>query len=163
MLSSKSNVLRDYIPYYQKIYENYWGLSVIERIYDRLVSYDSATLGASQLLYKAYLRVVQIEGLRQALAAGGAVEAAVIKQFKYIRQMQNIEGITMLDSKDIFTGHNYSFSGISELLIQFGQQISGAIDIPLVRLFGQSPAGFNTGESDLRNYYDKINRRARNN
>lgn len=150
------------LPYYQKIYENYWGLSVIERIYDRLVSYDSATLGASQLLYKAYLRVVQIEGLRQALAAGGAVEAAVIKQFKYIRQMQNIEGITMLDAKDVFTGHNYSFSGISDLLIQFGQQISGATDIPLVRLFGQSPAGFNTGDSDLRNYYDNINREQEN-
>ena len=30
--------------------------------------------------------------------------------------------------------------------------------IPLVRLFGQSPAGLNaTGESDLANYYDNIN------
>jgi hypothetical protein len=150
------------LPYYQKLYENYWGLSVIERIYDRLVSYDSATLGASQLLYKAYLRVVQIDGLREALAAGGKVETAVIKQFKYIRQMQNIEGITMLDAKDIFTGHNYTFSGISELLIQFGQQISGATGIPLIRLFGQSPSGFATGDTDLRNYYDNINREQEN-
>lgn len=150
------------LPYYQKLYENYWGLSVVERMYDRLVSYDSATLGASQLLYKAYLRVVQIEGLRQALAAGGAVEAAVIKQFKYIRQMQNIEGITMLDSKDQFSVHNYTFSGIPDLLIQLGQQISGATGIPLVRLFGQSPSGFNTGDMDLRNYYDNINRQQEN-
>lgn len=150
------------LPYYQKLYENYWGLSVVERMYDRLVSYDSATLGASQLLYKAYLRVVQIEGLRQALAAGGAVEAAVIKQFKYIRQMQNIEGITMLDSKDQFAVHNYTFSGIPDLLIQLGQQISGATGIPLVRLFGQSPSGFNSGDMDLRNYYDNINRQQEN-
>jgi hypothetical protein len=38
-----------------------------------------------------------------------------------------------------------------------GQQISGALGIPLVRLFGQSPSGLNsTGESDMRNYYDMI-------
>jgi hypothetical protein len=43
------------------------------------------------------------------------------------------------------------------MILQFGQQISGATGIPLVRLFGQSPAGLNsTGESDLRMYYDNI-------
>jgi hypothetical protein len=150
------------LPYYQKLYENYWGLSVIERVYDRLVSYDSATLGASQLLYKAYLRVIQIDGLREALAAGGKVENAVIKQFKYIRQMQSLEGITLLDSKDQFSTHQYTFSGVSDLLSQFGQQISGATGIPLVRLFGQSPSGFSTGDTDLRNYYDNINREQEN-
>ena len=42
-------------------------------------------------------------------------------------------------------------------MLQFAQQISGALQIPLVRLLGQSPAGMNsTGESDLRMYYDGI-------
>jgi hypothetical protein len=44
------------------------------------------------------------------------------------------------------------------MLIQFSQQLSGSSEIPLVRLFGQSPAGLNsTGESDIRSYYDSIN------
>ncbi|MFX8813048.1 phage portal protein, partial [Acinetobacter baumannii] len=48
--------------------------------------------------------------------------------------------------------------GLDNILMQFGQQIAGALGIPLVRLFGQSPAGFSaTGESDLSNYYDNIN------
>ena len=43
------------------------------------------------------------------------------------------------------------------MLLQFGEQLSGALQIPLVRLFGQSPAGLNaTGESDLANYRDTI-------
>jgi hypothetical protein len=42
------------------------------------------------------------------------------------------------------------------VLDQFGQQVSGAFGIPLVRLFGQSPAGFSTGETDLSNYYDNV-------
>ena len=145
------------LPYYQKLAENLWGLSVVERMWDRLLAFDSATVGASQMLYKAYLRVIGIDGLRDALATGGAEEQAVIKQFHYIRLMQSMEGITLLDLKDKFETHQYSFAGVSDVLIQFGQQISGATGIPLVRLFGQSPAGLSsTGESDLRNYYDHI-------
>jgi uncharacterized protein len=145
------------LPYYQKLSENLWGLSVVERMYDRLIAFDSATAGASQLLHKAHLRVIGVDGFREALALGGKTEEAVIKQFNYIRLMQTIEGLTVLDAKDNFTVHPYSFSGISDLLIQFGEQISGATGVPLVRLFGQSPAGLNsTGESDLRNYYDHI-------
>jgi len=145
------------LPYYQKLFENLWGLSVIERMLDRLMAFDSATLGAAQLLYKAYLRVIKVKGFREALALGGKTEESVIKQFMYIRMMQNNEGITVLDGDDEFDVHAYAFAGVSDALQQFGQQISGATGIPLVRLFGQSPAGLSsTGESDLRNYYDHI-------
>ena len=147
------------LPYYQRLTENLWGLSVVERMYDRLVAFDSATQGASQLLHKAHLRTIQVKGFREALALGGATESAVVKQFNYIRLLQTLEGLTVLDGDDKFEVHPYSFSGISDVLMQFGEQISGATGIPLVRLFGQSPAGLNSsGESDLRNYYDHINK-----
>jgi len=75
-----------------------------------------------------------------------------------MRAMQVNEGITLLDKLDEFQSTSYSFAGLSDMLLQFGQQLSGACDIPLVRLFGQSPAGLSaTGESDLRMYYDSIN------
>ncbi|MFA6711970.1 MAG: DUF1073 domain-containing protein [Candidatus Caldatribacteriota bacterium] len=151
------------LPYYQRLMENHWGLSIVERIYDRLIAYDSATLGASQLMYRAYLRVVKINGLREALALGGREENAIIKQWDYIRQMQTNEGITMLDGLDDFVPHaNSAISGAADLLQELGQQVSGATGIPLVRLFGQSPAGFNTGETDLRNYYDNVYREQEN-
>ena len=71
--------------------------------------------------------------------------------------MQNNEGMTVLDGDDEFEVSQYSFSGLDSVLLQFAQQLSGALQIPLVRLFGQSPAGLNsTGESDIRNYYDGI-------
>ncbi|MDR0067321.1 DUF1073 domain-containing protein, partial [Acinetobacter sp. 11520] len=74
------------------------------------------------------------------------------------RQWQSNEGLTLMDADDTYEAHQYNFSGLDNILLQFGQQISGATGIPLVRLFGQSPAGLNaTGESDLANYYDNIN------
>ncbi len=150
------------LPFYQKVYENYWGLSVIERMYDRLIAYDSSTLGAAQLVYKSFLRTIKVKGLREKLAMGGREEKAILKMFQYIKMMQTNEGITLLDAADEFDIKTNSFGGLADLLNQFGEQISGATGIPLVRLFGQSPAGFSTGETDLRNYYDGINREQEN-
>lgn len=146
------------LPYYQALSENGWGESVIERMHDRLVAFDSATAGVSQLVFKAHLRGVGVKGFREALSAGGDAEQAVIKQFEYVRLMQSNEGLTLLDSEDQFWAQQYSFSGLSDILLRLEEQVSGATEIPLVRLFGQSPAGLNsTGESDLRNHYDHVN------
>lgn len=77
-----------------------------------------------------------------------------------MRALQTNEGITLLDKNDLFSSTAYSFAGLSDMLLQFGQQLAGATEIPLVRLFGQSPAGLSaTGESDMRMYYDNINAR----
>lgn len=149
------------LPYQQQLTENLWGISVLERLYDRMIAFDSATTGAAQLVYKAYLRTLKIEGLRDIVSSGGAPLKGVYAYVDLMRRFQGIEGITMLDMKDEFEQQQHSaFSGLSDALVQFGQQLSGALQIPLVRLFGQSPAGLNsTGESDLRMYYDGINQR----
>lgn len=146
------------LPYWQAIAENLWGQSVIERLEDRLTIFDSATLGAGQLIYKAHLRTYKIKGLRDIIATGGRAFDGLVKQIEHIRLWQSNEGMTLMDAEDEFEAHSYSFSGLNDILLQFGQQLSGATQIPLVRLFGQSPAGLNaTGESDLSNYYDNIN------
>ena len=145
------------LPAYQAITEELWGESVIERLQDRLIAFDSATSGAMNLLQKAHLRTVRIDKLREVLAAGGKAEENLLSMFHHMRYLQTNEGITLLDKEDEFQTHSYAFSGLSDMILQFGQQISGALGIPLVRLFGQSPAGLNsTGESDIRNYYDNI-------
>ncbi len=146
------------LPYRQRMIENLWGLSVIERLYDRMIAFDSASTGAAQLVYKSYIRTMKIKDLREVVAAGGEAVAGLTKYVDMMRRFQGVEGMTLIDSEDEFGSETHSaFSGLSDALQQFGQQISGALQIPLVRLFGQSPAGFSTGETDLRNYYDTVN------
>lgn len=146
------------LPYWQRLMENLWGISVLERLYDRMVAFDSGTQGVAQLLYKSYLRTYRIKGLREIIAAGGKAMAGLVKQIDLMRLTQTNEGITLLDGEDEFEAvQNTTFSGAHEAVLMLGEQISGALQIPLVRLFGQSPAGLNsTGESDLRTYYDGI-------
>ena len=146
------------LPYWQRINEMMWGISVLERIYDRMIAFDSATMGAAQLVYKLYLRTLKLKDFREAVAAGGESLAGVMKQVNLMRQLQSQEGISVIDADDEFTLDQANVQGgISDALVQFAQQLSGALQIPLVRLFGQSPAGLNsTGESDLRTYYDNV-------
>ena len=147
------------LPLNQRMTENMWGMSIMERIYDRLTMFDSTTNGSSQLVNKAHLRIMKVKGLRDIISLGGAAMNALTKQVEMIRVFQSNEGITLLDADDEMDVQQYSFSGLSDMIMQSAQQLSGALQIPLVRLFGQSPAGLNsTGDSDWENYHAGIKR-----
>jgi phage-related protein (TIGR01555 family) len=144
------------LPYWQSITENLWGQSVLERLWDRMIAYDSTTSGVSQLVYKAHLRILKMDGLRDVLGGNKVALKGIMANIDMIRAMQTNEGITLLDKKDEFETQNYTFSGLDSILMQFGEQLAGATEIPLVRLFGQSPSGFSTGDTDIQTYYDTV-------
>lgn len=146
------------LPYMQAITNQLWGESIIERIHDILISFCEATGNTANLIQKAHLRVVKIDGLRKIIAAGGTAYDGLVKMFESMREMQTAEGLTIMDSLDEYNSTAYTFAGLPETILQFAQQLSGASGVPLVRFFGQAPKGLNaTGESDFRNYYDNIN------
>jgi phage-related protein (TIGR01555 family) len=148
------------LPYWQSVQENLWGLSVFERIYDRMVGFDSATQGSAQSVYRSWMRVFKMKGLTELMSTGSdQAIATVMRKMDLTRRFQSNEGMTVVDGEDeVEALSNTTFTGISDVILQMAQQLSGALQIPLVRMFGQSPAGLNsTGESDLRTYYDGIN------
>jgi len=145
------------LPRRRAAQNQYWGQSEILRMKDAIMRFDEVTAGASSLVNKAHLRTLQIDGFRDLVGFGGEPYENLVKSLVAMRMMQSNEGLSITDAKDIFATHSYSFSGLDNILLQFGQHISGASGIPLVRLFGQSPAGLSaTGESDIRNYYDRV-------
>lgn len=146
------------LPFFQAITEQMWGESVLERMQDRLTAFDTASMGAANLLDRAYLRTVQVDGLREILSAGGKAEENLTTTMAAMRYMQSTEGLTLLDAKDTFAAHSYSFGGVDDIIMQFAQQIAGAIGVPMSRLFGQAPKGLAaTGEGDMRIYHENIN------
>lgn len=159
-----SRVIRlqgDDLPYWQWVAENMWGMSVLERLYDRLSSFDAATTGAAQLVFRSYLRYLKIEKFRDIVATGGPALKGLQEMIMSMRMFASNEGVVLLDAKDaVETVQNTTMTGIAECLTQLAQQISGGWQIPLVRLLGQSPAGLNsTGESDLKTHYDNIRKK----
>lgn len=149
------------LPWQQRQQENGWGISVIERLYDRMVAFDSSTTGAAQLVYKSYIRTLKIKGYKQMVGENGPAAAGVSVYVSMMRRFQSVEGINVIDADDAYENlPPPGFSGLSDVLMQFGQQLAGALQVPLVRLFGQSPTGLSaSGESDMRTYYDGIKHR----
>lgn len=146
----------DDLPYFQRQYEQGWGMSIVEPFHDRLVAFDSTTQGTAQMVFRAHLRILKMKNLRKSIADGGKAFEAALSQVDTMRRYQTLEGISLIDAEDDFSTTTYAFSGLPEVLIQMSQQIAGATGIPVVKLFGMSPAGFSTGESDLRSYYDNV-------
>lgn len=146
------------LPYWQAMMENYWGLSIFEPLYDRMVAFDSATMGAAQLAYKAHVRTLKIGNYRQILAQGGPTFNGLMKMLELVRTGQSVEGLTVIDGQDeMETQQTGALTGIGEIVLKLGEQIGGGLGVPMTKLFGQSPGGLNsTGESDIRGYYDGI-------
>ena len=81
----------------------------------------------------------------------------LIERYTLAATAKGINGTLMLDKEEEYETKTTSFATLPDVLDRFMQIASGAADIPMTRLFGMSPAGMNsTGESDLRNYYDRI-------
>jgi hypothetical protein len=156
-------LLGDELPYQQAQVENLWGMSVLERPWDRVTSFDAATTGASQQVHKSYLRYFKIKDYRKVVSGLGGPQAlkGLMEMVANMRLFASNEGISLIDAEDdMVTTQATNFTGISDVLLQLAQHISGAYQIPLVRLLGQSPAGLNSaGESELKTYYDGIKQR----
>ena len=140
--------------------ENLWAESMVERVYDRLLAFDSTTEGIAQLVFKAYLRTLSVEKLREVIAAGGNAMNGIVQNVALIRRFQTNEGITLIDAKDKMETHTFAFAGLDDILLRFAEQICGATESNMSRLFGQEPGGLNsTGDASLRNYYDGITKK----
>lgn len=145
------------LPWRQALIENLWGASVIERLLDRLNDFNMTSASTAQLVTRAQLRTMKIQKLREVFAQGGKAEENMLKMFSHMSAMQSSMGISLIDADDEFEATPYTFTGLDEVLLSQAQQLSGALQIPLVRLFGQSPAGLNaTGDSDWQNYASGI-------
>jgi uncharacterized protein len=146
------------LPYQQRLTENLWGLSVLERLYDRMIAFDSASTGMAQLVYKSYIRTLKIDGYREIVAQGGAAAAGLAAYVDMMRRFQGIEGMTVIDAKDDLDVQTaQSMTGMADALDRFAQQCAGALEVPLTRLLGLSGGGLNgTNDADLQLYYDSI-------
>lgn len=147
------------IPHSMIVSNNLWGDSVVQALKDVLDRYEKSMESSQELLKRSYLRFLGIKGFWKTMVSDDPRGAqAIANTILAINEVQNISGLTVADVEDEFQTQQYAFGGIKDVLNAFAQDVSGATGVPLVRLFGMSPAGFSTGEADLKNYYQSIKR-----
>lgn len=155
-----SRVIRftgDALPAWEFWAEQQWGASVVEALFDELKKRDNTSYNIANLVFLANLRVYKTD-LVDLLGLGtGQMQQDFYNTMESLNWMMNNSGMSIIGKEDGFETHQYTFSGINDIYESFMLDVAGACGIPVTRLFGRSPAGFNaTGESDLTNYYDSI-------
>lgn len=141
------------LPARQAQAEQFWGDSVLQCLGNALMRYENACTSTDELMKRCYLRFLGIRGYWDAMADENPEAASnIAKGIDMVNRLQNISGLTVADSTDVFASQQYGFGGITSVIAEFSQQIAGAAEMPLTVIFGMSPAGFSTGESDLKSY-----------
>lgn len=145
------------LPNIEEQSEQYWGTSELEHVYSELKKYDNTSYNIAALVFSANLKVYQMDGFDQLGTLNPSALQDLYQTLALMNWMRSSQGMQVIGPKDVFTTHQYSFSGLSDIYEMFMLDISGAAAIPVTKLFGRSPAGMNaTGESDMANYYDSI-------
>ena len=146
------------MPRVEEQAEQYWGTSLIEHILPELEKRDNVSWNVALLTFMANMRIMKAPGVSSMMLSGtDSARDKLYNTVSAVNEIMNNNALMLLDEKASYESHQYTFSGIGEVYDRFMMDVSGACGIPVTKLFGRSPAGMNsTGESDLQNYYDRI-------
>lgn len=144
------------LPMYENWRNHWYSDSVLIPLQTLCDSFHTAVKSAAQLVTEASTDIITINGLQNMLTSP-AGEAAVMKRFRFAKQMKSIYNMILLDSNEEFDSKKISLSGVTDLIWEFLEVIAAAVGIPATRFLSASPSGMNaTGESDLVNYVDLL-------
>lgn len=134
----------------------YWGLSVFQRIQDRLKELGSSFSSLANLLDELTIGKYKYKDLAQIMSSDDGGEL-VQKRLQAMDLMKSVFHSVLLDTDESFERDTLSFGGVSDVMYQFMMMTSAATGYPMTKLFGISPGGLNsTGEADMYQYYDMV-------
>ncbi len=137
---------------------NGWGESEIQRVYDILQKFNGGWEATGHLLQESSQATFKMKGLWSMMAQKN--RDLLMTRLEMMDLSRSVARAVLLDADG-----NESFdrtevgalTGLAAVLDKFLLLLSGAAEIPVTILMGQSPAGLSaTGESDVRWFYDRV-------
>lgn len=133
-----------------------WGDSVLQAAFTECMNLDATMANIASLVFEAKTDVVGIDGLAELLKNPQA-ETLLVKRMQASARMKGNNGTWLKDANETFESRSFAFGGLADISDRFMQIVSGAVDVPMTRFLAMAPAGMSsTGESDMRNYHDRI-------
>jgi hypothetical protein len=134
----------------------YWGLSVFQRIQDRLKELGSTFSSLANLLNELTIGKYKYKDLATIMSSEGG-EKLVQNRLQAMDMMKSVFHSILLDTEETFERDTLAFGGVSDVIHQFMMMTSAATGYPMTKLFGISPGGLNsTGDADMYQYYDMV-------
>jgi len=134
----------------------YWGISVLQRIQDRLKDLGASFGSLANLMHELTIGKYKYRDLADIMASEGG-EKLVQNRLQAMDLMKSTFHSIIMDTDEDYIRDTLSFGGVSDVLYQFMILTSACTGYPMTKLFGISPGGLNsTGESDMYQYYDMV-------
>jgi phage-related protein (TIGR01555 family) len=137
----------------------HWGIPEYQRISRELRECSTAHGHGVRLLERSVQAIYSMKNLSSTVSTEDG-EAKVLKRLQMIDMARGILNSIAIDSEgETYDFKSITFSGVKEIIDTTCNMLSAVTSIPQTVLFGRSPSGMNaTGQSDLENYYNLIER-----
>ncbi len=138
----------------------WWGISVLEVVFDEIKKRDNASWAMLALMFRANIIAQKNPQLAQMLSGVG-MSGKALTQFYQIMEAQNQllgnQSMLILPENGGLESVQYNFSGLDGIYQQFQMDLAGAVGIPVTRLFGRTMTGLGqTNDADERLYEETI-------
>lgn len=135
------------VPKMARHSRNYFGVSVPERIYERVYGAERIADEAPALVMTKRLMTVGVEGLAD------ANERIIESNLAWLSDVRDNFGVMLNDGQTTVQQLETSLTDLDAVTMTHYQLVAAAAGVPATKLLGTSPKGFNaTGEYDEESY-----------
>lgn len=145
---------KDFPPLYRSVGRG-WGMSCLEPLVRTLNKSIKNENVIFELLDEAKMDIFKFYGFNDAMQDEQAT-TAITKRVGFAEQTKNYMGGILLDSEDDYAQKQIHFNGLSDLKVDARVDVAADARITMNKLYGTSPAGFNSGEADRETYADTV-------
>lgn len=134
---------------------NFFGIPLAQIVLDAVAHFTDCREAEARLLTKFSLTVFKTN-LNEQIFSGGDW-AQIDNRVNNFVQYRSNDGVMLIDkeSEDIDI-KSTSLAGVKDIVSQAMEIVAAYFNEPVTKMWGLTPSGFNTGESDLNNHYDHI-------
>ena len=144
------------LPFDEFKRNNYMSDSVLDRLYEALINFNTIAAGSASMVYETNVDVMKIKGLMNYIQSPEGT-ALIQKRFTLASMLKSFNNMLLLAADEEYDKKQNSFASLPDLLYAHALFLAGGSDVPATRLLGSSASGLNaTGEGDMKNYYDVI-------
>ncbi|MDY3115972.1 MAG: DUF1073 domain-containing protein [Sutterella sp.] len=134
---------------------NFLGIPQAQILWDYVAHWNACREACLEVAQKMNLLLLKTNA-RELMATPGGIQNLDIA-VRAIQTFRSNNSVAVADIEDQIENVQMTISGLTDITRQAAEDICAINGTPATKTLAISPAGFNaTGESDLRNYYDRI-------
>lgn len=144
----------EYVPIRLYQSNNWWGKSILQDLYQLLLSVATIERVVCDLSKKATFDVIKYDGLKKVVSdPTGMINLQ--SKMAAINFFQSTFKTTVIDANDDYIHFENNFKGYKEILDYLIKRVSGRSGIPITKLLGEQQKGMNSSgnaENDEKNF-----------